>query len=149
MKGKVNMRLGKLTIKVKKKLEDYTYYIGSNRKASDYKTTMEFIMNHIITEYSVGNDIAEIIWKMRYIDTEEGYPVLKVSYATSTREKRTLQNRPQRGIRCCHKTQDNLPRQKNEILCLDLVSLNPSQDLNQQRKNWNLTLVDQSNSPNL
>jgi len=35
------------TCKNKKIIEDYVYYVGSVRHASDYKITTEFVINHM------------------------------------------------------------------------------------------------------
>ena len=35
--------------KRKKGIEDYVFYIGSNKQASDFETAREYILNHIKT----------------------------------------------------------------------------------------------------
>ena len=45
--------------KIKKELEDYVYYTGSNKHASDYKTMTDYIINYINGEFFEGNDIVE------------------------------------------------------------------------------------------
>ncbi len=45
----------------KKTIEDYYFYVGSTKQASDYKTTAEFIINHIKKTFDRGNDIAEAL----------------------------------------------------------------------------------------
>jgi hypothetical protein len=35
------------TTKTKKAIEDYFFYIGSSKQASDYETTSEFVINYI------------------------------------------------------------------------------------------------------
>ena len=60
MKQKVR-RAPKVSPGVKKKLEDYFYYIGAKRLASDFKTIADFIINDVKAEYSEGNDIAQSI----------------------------------------------------------------------------------------
>ena len=63
----------------KKGLTDYNYYIGSNRQASDYENTTEYIINHIKKTYSYGKDIAEALMKLQPADTSEWQPSLQVS----------------------------------------------------------------------
>ena len=47
----------------KKTIEDYVFYIGSNKQASDYEVTVEFILNHFKMTCQDSNDIAESIEK--------------------------------------------------------------------------------------
>ena len=37
--------------KKKKSLEDYVFYIGTNKKASDFELTRKYILNHIKKTY--------------------------------------------------------------------------------------------------
>jgi hypothetical protein len=39
----------------KKSLQDYVYYIGSAKQASDFTTTTEFIINHIWQTFAQGS----------------------------------------------------------------------------------------------
>ena len=66
----------------KKELKDYLYYTGSNRQASHFKTTTEFVINHIKGDFNYRNDIAESWRELKYVDTELWYPTLKLSTAT-------------------------------------------------------------------
>ena len=66
----------------KKELKDYLYYTGSNRQASDFKTSTEFIINQVKGEFNYGNDIAESLRELRYMNTKLWYPTLKLSTAT-------------------------------------------------------------------
>ena len=71
----------------KKELKDYIYYTGSNRQASDFKTTTEFIINYIKDEFTHGNDIAEALRKLEYEATENWYPKLEISKADDEETK--------------------------------------------------------------
>ena len=41
-------------IKKKKTLEDFYFYVGSDKQASDFETTYDFIVNHIKSTYVRG-----------------------------------------------------------------------------------------------
>jgi hypothetical protein len=45
----------------KKSLQDYVYYIGSAKQASDFTTTTEYIINYIRRTFTQGNDIANAL----------------------------------------------------------------------------------------
>ena len=45
----------------KKSVEDYFFYVGSNKQATDYELTSEFVLNHIKKTFDQGNDIAEAL----------------------------------------------------------------------------------------
>ena len=73
----------------KKELKDYLYYTGSNRQASDFESTTEFIVNSIKGNFSYGKNIAESLWKLEYKKTELWYPTLKTSTPTDAIIKTT------------------------------------------------------------
>ena len=56
---------------------DYIYYTGSTRQASDYETTIEYILNCMKGTLSEGNDIAEALKQLKYADTDKWYPYLE------------------------------------------------------------------------
>ena len=58
-----------VTTKKKKTLEDYYFYVGSSKQASDFETTYDFLLNYIKRTYTRGNDIAEALRKMESPDT--------------------------------------------------------------------------------
>ena len=74
--------------KKKKELNDYVYYTGSHKQASDYEKTTEFLINYIKGEYAYGNDIAESIRNGAYVDSTEWYPKLEVSTESNPDKKR-------------------------------------------------------------
>ena len=47
--------------KTKKTVEDYFFYVGSSKQASNYEITAEFVVNHIKKDFDRGNDIAEAL----------------------------------------------------------------------------------------
>ena len=76
--------------KKKKELNDYIYYTGSHRQASDYEKTTEFLINYIKGEYVYGNDIAESIRNGKYEDTSKWYPKLETSTETDPEKKKIM-----------------------------------------------------------
>jgi hypothetical protein len=49
----------------KKTLEDYYFYVGSAKQASNYESAAYFIINHIKKEYDRGRDIAEPLRELK------------------------------------------------------------------------------------
>ena len=47
----------------KRTLQDYTYYVGSSKQASDYHTITKYLMNHIRKTFPNGDDIANALEK--------------------------------------------------------------------------------------
>ena len=74
--------------KKKKGIEDYVFYIGSNKQASDFETTREYILNHIKRTYEYGRDISETLRTQVKINTETWKPTLKISAKTDQAEKK-------------------------------------------------------------
>ena len=56
--GKTNTFPEKSRSPVKKELNDYVYYLGSTKHASEYEQKTVFIIDHIKKEFEYGNDIA-------------------------------------------------------------------------------------------
>ena len=63
----------------KKGIEDYTFYIGTSKQASDYEETSEFIINYIKRTFQHGNDIAETLRTLTPQDIETWRPKLEAS----------------------------------------------------------------------
>jgi hypothetical protein len=65
--------------KKKKTIEDYYFYVGSSKQASDFETTSEFLINHVKKTFDRGNDIAEALRMLVAQDTEQWKPTLMFS----------------------------------------------------------------------
>ena len=65
--------------KKKKSIEDYVYYVGSARQASDYEITTEFVINHIRKTYTDGEDIATALETLQDIDVKDWKPRIETS----------------------------------------------------------------------
>ena len=57
-------------VKKKKSIEDYYFYVGSSKQASDFETTSEFLINHIKKTFDRGNDIAEVLRRLAPQDVD-------------------------------------------------------------------------------
>ena len=60
-------------------MNDYKYYTGSHKQASNYKKTTEFLINYVKGEKAYKNDIAESIQNAKYADTSTWYPRLEIN----------------------------------------------------------------------
>jgi hypothetical protein len=65
--------------KKKKTIEDFYFYVGSSKQASDFETTSEFLINHVKKTFERGNDIAEALRMLKPQDTELWKPTLNFS----------------------------------------------------------------------
>jgi hypothetical protein len=65
--------------KKKKTIDDYFFYVGSAKQASDYETSADFVINHIKKEYERGRDIAESLTELKLPDTSKWMPTLRAS----------------------------------------------------------------------
>ena len=78
-------------MKQKKGINDYQFYIGTNKQASEYENASEFMINYIKQTFDRGNDIAETLRTLSLQETDKWMPILKMSYANNelikTREK--------------------------------------------------------------
>ena len=78
--------------KLKKTIDDYFFYVGSNEQASDFETTSEFMINHVKKTFDRGNDVAEALRLLRKPDTS----VWKPSLSFSTQESIVLKTHEDR-----------------------------------------------------
>ncbi len=69
---------------IKKTVEDYFFYVGSSKQASDYEITAEFVVNHVKKTFDRGNDIAEALRTLTKADTTLWKPTLMTSTDTDT-----------------------------------------------------------------
>ena len=63
----------------KKSIQDYNYYLGSAKQATEYEEVTEYLINHIKKTYEFGNDIAMAINNQEPIITESWKPFLQKS----------------------------------------------------------------------
>ena len=77
---------------IKKSVNDYNYYLGSSKQASDYETTTEYLINHIKKVFDYGNDIGTSLKLLEPINTSAWKPRMQVSIAT-TEEDHAAENR--------------------------------------------------------
>ena len=68
--------------KEKKSIEDYYFYVGSSKQASDFETTSEFIINYVKKTFDRGNDVAEALRILEPTNTELWKPTLMFSADT-------------------------------------------------------------------
>ncbi len=71
----------------KKTVEDYFFYVGSSKQASDYEITNEFVVNHIKKTFDRGNDVSEALRTLVRPDTDAWKPTLKMSVDSDTNIK--------------------------------------------------------------
>ena len=74
-----NSKDAKSAGKKKKTLEDYYFYLGSLKQASNYETAADFIINHIKKGYNRGRDIAESLRDLSIPDIDLWMPTLRAS----------------------------------------------------------------------
>ena len=63
----------------KKNIEDYVFYLGTSKQASDYETSAKYILNHIKMTFERGNDIAESLLTLTKMNTKGWEPKLEFS----------------------------------------------------------------------
>ena len=78
-RGRAHHGQTKTTPAKKKTIDDYYFYLGSTKQASDFDITREFVLNHIKKEFDRGNDIAEALRTETKPDTDAWKPTLTVS----------------------------------------------------------------------
>jgi hypothetical protein len=66
----------------KKTINDYNYYLGSTKQASDYQVTTKFIINHILKTYEYGEDIGQALEEESEALTDMWAPDLQKSTNT-------------------------------------------------------------------
>ena len=76
----------------KKGIEDYLFYVGTSKQASDFEISSKFIINYIKQTFERGNDIAESLRTLSIQDTDEWKPKLEDSKETD-KKKRDNENK--------------------------------------------------------
>ena len=71
----------------KKNIEDYSFYVGTSRQASDFKISSKFIINYIKRTFDRGNDIAESLRTLTLQPTKSWKPKLADSNSTEQKER--------------------------------------------------------------
>jgi len=82
-----NTKNTRKSIKQKKTINDYQFYIGTNKQASEFENASEFIINYIKRTFDRGNDIAETLRTLSLQNTERWMPSLKMSNAMDNETK--------------------------------------------------------------
>ena len=70
-------------------IEDYIFYLGTNKQASDYEVSSEFILNYIKRTFERGNNIAESLRTLTKLDTKSWRPKLQTSKAKNATIRET------------------------------------------------------------
>ena len=87
-----NKKFNRPIIRKKKGIDEYNFYIGTSKQASDFEVTSKFIINYIKRTFQHGNDIAESLRTLTLKDMNEWRPALKMSSANDE-ETAKLENR--------------------------------------------------------
>jgi hypothetical protein len=70
---------------IKKSVNDYNYYLGSAKQASDYETTTKFLINYIKKTFDYGSDsIGQALKELKEVDTNPWKPTLNQSSDTDS-----------------------------------------------------------------
>jgi hypothetical protein len=64
---------------INKSVNDYNYYLGSAKQASDYETTTIFLINYIIKTFEYVNDIGQALRELEYPDPDSWKPTMRQS----------------------------------------------------------------------
>lgn len=75
--------------KKKKTLADYVYYVGSSTQASDYKSTTDYLINHIREKSLYSNDVGDTLEDQEMIDTDDWKPTLERSTNSDPEDRET------------------------------------------------------------
>jgi hypothetical protein len=68
--------------KKKKSIEDYYFYVGSSKQASDFEMTSKFLVNYVKKTFDRGNDVAKALRILEPTDTDLWKPALTFSIET-------------------------------------------------------------------
>ena len=74
-----NAKNTRKTIKSKKSITDYQFYVGTNNQASEYENASEFMINYIKRTFDRRNDIADALRTLKTQNTDNWMPTLKMS----------------------------------------------------------------------
>ena len=94
---------------------DFSYYLGSAKQASDYETTIEFVINYIKKIYNYGNGIATTLESLELLDTSW---LITMCIASNCRHMRIT------GLRCMPCSGSDVLKQQrtksNQKACIEL-----------------------------
>ena len=71
----------------RKNIDDYSFYVGTSKQASDFKISSEFIINYIKRTFERGNDIAKSLRTLTIQPTITWKPKLQDSTSTEKRKR--------------------------------------------------------------
>ena len=74
-----NTRNTRKAIKQKKTINNYQFFIGTNKQASEFENALEFIINYIKHTFDRGNDITKTLRTLKMQETNHWMPTLKMS----------------------------------------------------------------------
>jgi hypothetical protein len=64
---------------IKKSVNDYNYYLGSAKQASNYEMTTEFLINLIAKTFEYRNNISQALRELEYPDPDSLKPTMRQS----------------------------------------------------------------------
>ena len=70
--------------KAKKSVNNYNYYLGSAKQASDYENTTQFLINYIQKTFDYGHDMSQALRELSYPNTDTWKPTLQFSMHVGT-----------------------------------------------------------------
>ena len=71
----------------KKTIDDYMFYVGTTKQASDYELSAEFIINYIKRTFMQGNDISESLRTLTDFNKRQWRPTLQISMSNILEDK--------------------------------------------------------------
>ena len=66
-----NTKNTRKAIKQKKTINDYQFFIGTNKQASEFENASEFMINYIKHTFDRGNDIAKTLRTLNLQETDK------------------------------------------------------------------------------
>jgi hypothetical protein len=68
--------------KKNKSIEDYYFYVGSRKQASDFETTSELLVNYVKKTFDRGKNVAKALHMLEPCDTDLWKPALAFNIET-------------------------------------------------------------------
>jgi hypothetical protein len=60
-------------------VNDYNYYLGSAKQASDYEMTTKYLINYIFRTFKYGNNIGQALRELEYPNPDSWKPSMQQS----------------------------------------------------------------------